>query len=111
MVKFVAVYPTPANVDEFDRRFREEHLPMAKSIPNIAGIEVIKLRRLMGERDVFLLVTVSFKDKDAFKVAASTPQWQAWGENAVSIAGKEGIAGFLGQVEVPAGFAGMGALD
>lgn len=110
MVKFVAVYKTPANPEVFERRYREEHIPLGRKLPNVQAFEMIRLKKLMGGMDLYLVVTASFESKDAFKQAAGTPEWKAWGENAVDIAGADGITAFLGEVELPAGFAGAAAV-
>ena len=110
MVKFVAIYQTPANPEEFERRYREEHLPLGRKLPNVLGVEMLRLKKLMGGLDAYLIVTVAFADRVAFKETAGTPEWKAWGENAVDIAGADGITGFLAEVELPAGFAGAAAL-
>lgn len=110
MVKFVAIYKTPANPEEFERRYREEHLALGRKIPGIQELEILRLKKLMGGMDAYMVVTARFESKEAFKRAAATPEWKAWGENAVDIAGADGFTAFLGEVEIPAGFAGAAAV-
>ena len=40
MAPMVVIYPTPKNVEEFDRHYFEIHVPLAKKIPGLRKYEV-----------------------------------------------------------------------
>jgi uncharacterized protein (TIGR02118 family) len=89
MFTFMATYATPANPEEFERRYRQEHLPLLARVPGLASCTVLKpSRQVVGTGvDTWMVALVNFADAAAFKAAAKTPEWAAAGANIQDIAG------------------------
>ena len=47
MVKLVVAYRHPTDVDEFERRYKDEHEAMARRIPHMSRIEFGKVAGMM----------------------------------------------------------------
>ena len=43
MVKLIVAYKKPADADEFERRYKDEHVALARGIPHMAKIEFSKV--------------------------------------------------------------------
>lgn len=106
MVKFIAVYKIPANPEEFEKQYAEEHLPLVRKIPGLAGVEILKFKKnlLGGDLDIYQMVTLNFADMDAFKAAAKSPEWLATGQHAGKMTGEAGMNAYLTTSEEVAGF-------
>ena len=68
------LYPTPLNVEAFDRAYREEHLPYAG--PRLEGATGVVTKRVVGPAfappPYHLISDVSFPTIDALKACASS---------------------------------------
>ena len=68
------MYPVPKNVAEFDRAYREEHLPYAG--PRLAGATGVTTQRVVGPSfappPYHLISDVSFPSLDALKACAAS---------------------------------------
>ena len=68
------MYPVPKNVAEFDRAYREEHLPYAG--PRLAGATGVTTQRVVGPSfappPYHLISDVSFASLDALKACAAS---------------------------------------
>ena len=67
MVQLIAFYRRPANEEEFLRRYREEHLPLAREMPGLMRIEAGPLEGLGAESPYWYMATLSFPDRAAFE--------------------------------------------
>ena len=70
----LVMYPVPKNVAEFDRAYREEHLPYAG--PRLAGATGVTTQRVVGPSfappPYHLISDVSFPSLDALKACAAS---------------------------------------
>jgi uncharacterized protein (TIGR02118 family) len=68
------LYPNPKNPAEFDRAYREEHLPLAG--PKLTGALGVETRRVVGPAfappPYHLMSDVSFPSLDALKACATS---------------------------------------
>ena len=68
------MYPVPKNAAEFDRAYREEHLPYAG--PRLAGATGVTTQRVVGPSfappPYHLISDVSFPSLDALKACAAS---------------------------------------
>ena len=68
------MYPVPKNLAEFDRAYREEHLPYAG--PRLAGATSVTTQRVVGPSfappPYHLISDVSFSSLDALKACAAS---------------------------------------
>ena len=86
-VKLLVLYPTPADPDEFDRRYEREHLPMGKAA--LIGATGLASQRILGSpagKSPFARLTeVSFPTLKALQECAALPGAQKTMAHAVEI--------------------------
>jgi uncharacterized protein (TIGR02118 family) len=91
----MALYTTPKDPEEFVRRYRAEHLPLARKMP---GLEKCTIYRVMGDRvgageeGVWMVAALSFPDADTMKAAIRSPESKAASDALAGIA--PGLATF-----------------
>ncbi|WP_018131972.1 EthD family reductase [Effusibacillus pohliae] len=89
MVKLVAIYRKPENMEEFDRHYNEVHAPLAAKMPGLLKLEVSKVYGTpMGESDLHLIAEMYFETKEALANALSSPEGRAAGKDLMGFAGK-----------------------
>ena len=81
MARMVVIYPTPKNVDEFDRHYFEVHVPLAKTIPGLRKYEVSDgpIASPVGAASVHRIGTLHFDDLAAIRRAFASPEGKAAG--------------------------------
>lgn len=90
MVKLVAIYRKPEDIEAFDKHYNEVHAPLAEKMPGLIKMEVSRIYGTpMGESDLHLIAEMYFESKEALMEALSSPEGRA--------AGKD-LRGFAGQV-------------
>jgi len=86
-VKLLVLYPTPTDSNEFDRRYREEHLPLGKA--QLVGATSLASHRILGSptgKSPFARLTeVTFPSLKAAQETAALPGAQQTLANAVAI--------------------------
>ncbi len=88
MVKLVAVYRKPEDVEAFDKHYYEVHAPLAKKMPGLIKMEVNKIYGTpMGESDLHLIANMYFESKEALLEALSSPEGRAAGKDLRGFAG------------------------
>jgi uncharacterized protein (TIGR02118 family) len=77
----VVIYPTPENVEAFDRHYFEIHVPLAKKLPGLRKYEVSNgpIATLVGPSNVHRIGTLYFDDLAAIEKAFASPEGQAAG--------------------------------
>lgn len=90
MTRFVALYRMPADVEGFDRDYRQTHVPLVARAPGLSRVEVSRVRRtVLGEPQLHLMAVMHFADAAAFKTAMASPEWAESGRNLAEIGGVE----------------------
>lgn len=93
-VKLVVLYPTPTDVDAFDRAYAEEHAPMVnEKVPNLSrwtASKVIGTAKVKGTPTgdaplYHLVVELYFPSVEALQEAFGTEDGQETAAHAVSI--------------------------
>ncbi|MFC5742943.1 EthD family reductase [Dyella tabacisoli] len=81
MSRMVVIYPTPKNIEAFDRHYFEIHVPLAKKIPGLRKYEVSDgpIAALIGASLVHRIGTLYFDDLAAMKKALASAEGQAAG--------------------------------
>ncbi|MFS8110620.1 EthD family reductase [Rhizobium jaguaris] len=81
MARMVVIYPTPKNVEEFDRHYFEIHVPLAKKIPGLRKYEVSDgpIATPIGSTTIHRIGTLYFDDLAAIEKAFASPEGQAAG--------------------------------
>ncbi|MFI9010529.1 EthD family reductase [Actinosynnema sp. NPDC053489] len=103
MIKYVALYRKPADVEAFDEAYFESHLPLVDRTPGLLRAEVAKVSRVfvpgfLGEHEPHLVAEMYFESADAMRDAFASPEWQAAGANLSEIGGVELVAMFAAEV-------------
>ncbi|MET3293023.1 UNVERIFIED_CONTAM: uncharacterized protein (TIGR02118 family) [Brevibacillus sp. OAP136] len=89
MVKLVAVYKKPEDVEAFDRHYFEVHAQLAEKMPGLIKMEVSKIYGSpAGESNLHLIAEMYFETRDALMEALSSPEGRAAGKDLMGFAGK-----------------------
>jgi uncharacterized protein (TIGR02118 family) len=78
MVRFLVLYNTPEDPAEFDRYYREVHIPLAKKIPGLRRYTISRdLAVIRGAEDYYLIAELDFDSRAALESAFQSPEGQA----------------------------------
>jgi uncharacterized protein (TIGR02118 family) len=104
MAKLVAMYKKPENPAEFDDRYFNGHVPLAKQIPGLKHMEVAKVSGSpAGESEWYLIAELYFDSMDALKSGLASPEGKAAGKDAMSFAKDIITMLFAEEQKVPVG--------
>ncbi|MFL5733302.1 MAG: EthD family reductase [Chloroflexia bacterium] len=99
MIKLVAMYKQPEDVEEFDRHYREVHSPLMSQVPGLERMEVTRnIQAFRGEAPYHLIAEMYFRDKASFDAAMASHQNRAAGKDLMSFA-RDIVTLFYGEVE------------
>lgn len=99
MVKLVAMYKTPQDIEMFEKHYFENHMPLVEKIPGLIKSEVSKLKVLPGtESEYYMMTEMYYDDMDAFNAAMGSAEGKASARDLVNFA-KERVDFFLGKVK------------
>jgi uncharacterized protein (TIGR02118 family) len=74
--KLIVMYPTPRNVDAFERAYSEEHLPLAAPIFKAAGATKVVLTKIAsaatGTASIHRLAEIHFPSLDSLNTCAAS---------------------------------------
>ena len=99
MVKLVAMYKTPSDIEMFEKHYFENHMPLVEKIPGLIKSEVSKLKVLPGtESDYYMMAEMYYEDMDAFNAAMASPEGKASARDLVNFA-KNMVDFYLGKVK------------
>lgn len=88
MVKLVALYQKPANVDAFEQHYAHIHIPLVEKIPGIRKTEWTRfLASPQGEAPYYMMYEMYFDDMEAYKVAIRSEENKIAGQDLLSFAG------------------------
>ncbi len=94
MVKLVALYRKPTDVDAFDRAYFETHIPLVNQIPGLQRVEISRMTGApRGEPDFYLMCEMYFQDKETMERAMASPENAAAGKNLMGFA--KGLVSFM----------------
>jgi uncharacterized protein (TIGR02118 family) len=79
MAQMVVIYPTPKNVETFDRHYFDIHVPLAKKLPGLRKYEINDgpIETPAGASDTYRIGTLHFDDLAAIRTAFASPEGQA----------------------------------
>src|SRR5690606_41863368 len=71
MIRVVALYKQPEDVDGFMRHYEEVHTPLVRKVPGLAGLEVTRITAdaFGGEAPYFLMAVMTYPDRGTFDAA------------------------------------------
>lgn len=88
MVKMIALYRRPADLDQFLVHYERIHLPLVRRMPGLRRIEVNRLFNARSEdADPFLMAQMYFDDRDAMFASIQSPEGRASGRDLEEFAG------------------------
>ena len=88
MVKLVALYKKPADVDAFEKHYTEIHAPLARKMPGLRKLEVSRFTGSPGgEPKFYLMAEMYFDDKGAMFAALGSEEGKAAAKDVMGFAG------------------------
>ena len=100
MVKLVVMYRPPQDADEFERRYRNEHIALAERIPGLTSLTLSRVIGTMGGSPApyHRVAELTFPDADALAKGGASPEGQAAVQHAAEI-GTGGLDTLIVEVE------------
>jgi uncharacterized protein (TIGR02118 family) len=87
MVKLIALYRKPAEIEQFEKHYFEVHMPLVAKIPGLLKSEVARLKGLPGQDSKYFMITeIYFDDIDSFNAGMASPEGKATGKDLMSFA-------------------------
>src|SRR5688500_10177317 len=99
VIKLVALFKRPQDVEEFDRHYTETHAPLMARVPVLERMEVTRnLQAFRGEPEYYLIAEMYFRDRESFDAAMASEENRAAGKDLMSFA-REYVTMFYGEVD------------
>ena len=99
MIKLVALFKRPDDVEAFDAHYEGTHAPLMQKVPGLERMEVTRnLRAFRGEPEYYLIAEMYFRDRDAFDEAMQSEENRAAGKDLMSFA-REYVTMVYGEVD------------
>lgn len=87
MVKLIALYKKPANVEAFEQHYATIHIPLVEKIPGIRKTEWTRfLAAPGGAAPYYMMYEMYFEDMAAYQAAMKSPENLAAGQDLLSFA-------------------------
>jgi uncharacterized protein (TIGR02118 family) len=87
MVKLIALYRKPTDIDEFDRHFNGVHLPLVRKTPGLRKLEVTRITGApIGESKYHVMAEMYYDTVDAMNAANASPEGRAVAKDVMSTA-------------------------
>jgi len=79
MIKLVALYTRPDDVDAFLKHYQAVHDPLVRKTPGLQRFEVSRVvaNPMGGEPAYFLMAEMYYRDMSSFRAAMASPENQA----------------------------------
>jgi uncharacterized protein (TIGR02118 family) len=81
MVRFLVLYNMPEDPAEFDRHYREAHIPLAKKLPGLRRYTISRDMALVRGEAFYMIAELDFGDRAALQAAFESPEGQAAAED------------------------------
>ena len=77
--KLVVLYATPDDTDTFDKRYRDEHVPLVEKVPGLERFEWATFAAAAdgGELSYHVMAELYFADPDALQTALGSDEGKA----------------------------------
>jgi uncharacterized protein (TIGR02118 family) len=77
MVRFLVLYPTPTNVEAFEKHYFKAHVPLAKRLPGLRRYTVSRnVSPLRGSDPYYLVAELDWDDMDSLRRDFGSPLGQ-----------------------------------
>jgi uncharacterized protein (TIGR02118 family) len=84
--RFIVLWETPANPDEFDRHYRDAHIPLARRLPGLRsytlGRDLVAVR---GGEPCYLVAELEWDTMDELRAAFDSPEGRATAADAAHL--------------------------
>ena len=98
MVKLIALYRTPADVEAFDKHYYDVHIPLIKKTAGLRKLEVTTITGApIGETKYHLVAEMYYDSVDAMNAANASPEGRAAGKDLMGFAA-DVVTLFFGEV-------------
>lgn len=88
MVKFVALYKKPAEVEAFEEHYRKIHAPLAQKMPGLHKLEVTHFFGApQGDPPFYMMAELYFESKEALFAALNSNEGKAAAKDVMGFAG------------------------
>lgn len=78
MIRFLVLYKQPNSVEEFERHYREVHIPLAMKIPGLQRYSVSRnIRTVRGDETYYLIAELEWDDRGALERGFQSPEGRA----------------------------------
>lgn len=90
MVKLIALFRNPEDMESFDAHYSQVHIPLAKAMP---GLQKLEVTRVVGtpmgqEAEYYLLAQMYFADRESLDTALRSTEGRTGGKDLAGFAGK-----------------------
>ncbi len=87
MVKLIALYKKPADVQAFEEHYANVHLPLVEKIPGLRKTELSRITGApRGEAPFYMMYEMYFDDMNAYNRAMASEENKAAGKDLMSFA-------------------------
>ncbi len=87
MVKLIALYKKPADVEAFEEHYTQIHIPLVEKIPGIRKTEWSRMTASpTGEAPYYMMYEMYFDNKEAYQVAMKSEENKIAGQDLMSFA-------------------------
>jgi uncharacterized protein (TIGR02118 family) len=99
MVKLIAMYKTPSDIEEFEKHYFEVHMPMIEKMPGLLKTEVSKISGMPGQESKYhLMAEMYFENMDKLNESMASTEGKAAGKDLMGFA-KEYVIMMFGEVK------------
>lgn len=87
MVRFLVLYNKPQDTEEFERHYREVHIPLARKLPGLRRYTISRgTAPVRGEDPYYLVAELDWDDMAALRQAFRSPEGQATAQDVPTFA-------------------------
>lgn len=99
MTKLIALYKKPEDVEMFEKRYFEQHIPLVNKMPGLIKTEITNLKSLGDvENKFFLQAEMYFENQDALNSAMASDEGKAAAKDLMSFA-KDYVVMMIGEIK------------
>lgn len=89
MIKVIALYKKPDDVEAFDKHYNDVHLPLVKNVPGLRRLEVARITGSpFGETPYYLITEMYYDSIDAMNEANASSEGKAVVRDVMTFAAK-----------------------
>ena len=87
MVKLIALYKKPADVEAFEQHYARVHIPLVEKIPGLRKTEWTRfLASPQGEAPYYMMYEMYFADMDTYQTALKSEENKVAGQDLILFA-------------------------